>query len=460
MKKFNIILNSILLLLILVIMILIKPLKIISSNGILIILGVLILILLLCIYVYFKINNNKIYLVLNILSSILLISSIFVSIFLTKTVYFINATKNNNQETHSYYLLVLKDNNLNNYKDLKGTIGTNISIPKFIENDINNKFKYYKDETSIESELLNNKLESILVSDVYYTIIKDTNSNFYKKVKVLKIFEETQTIELNNNQKSLIEPFILYLSGIDTVGNIEITSRTDVNILFVVNPKNNKILLLNIPRDYYVMIPGTTGYKDKLTHTGIYGISTSISTIENLLGIEIDYYLRVNFNTVVNLVDAIGGIDIYSDIAFWTSDNNYYFNQGVNHVNGRHALAFSRERYIYQEGDRHRGRNQQEVIKGIIQALTTKEELLINYLNILDNLDGKFQTNFDLNNLGYYVAKQLKDKANWTVDIISLNGIDSFNYTYSCPYQKLYVMEPDFKTVTDAKNEIDKIIIK
>lgn len=463
MKKFNFLCNVILLVLVITIFVSLKTLNFITCEELVIAFVIIGLIGLIVRFMYLKLKLNIVYIVFNIFSVILIIVFGIISIFLLKTCYFVNQSRRANIEVHNYYLLSLKDEDVTDYRKLDGMVGTAVKVPEFIKKDMNADFKSYDNQEVLSLALFNRSVQAILVDDIYYAIMQEVITDFDNKIRVLKVFEETVAIPVSGNDSragdNITSPFILYLSGIDTYGNIEITSRSDVNILLVVNPKVHKVLLLSIPRDYYVKIPNTSGYRDKLTHTGIYGINTSISTIENLLDIEIDYYLRVNFNTVIELINSIGGVDIYSDLDFRTSnDKSCNIKEGINHVNGRCALSFSRERFAYQDGDRHRGRNQQEVIKGIIASITTNEELLTNYLNILDNLSGKFQTNFKLDDLGYYAREQIKNKASWEVNSISLNGADSFGYTYSCPYQELYVMEPDENTINVAKDEIKKIM--
>lgn len=201
---------------------------------------------------------------------------------------------------------------------------------------------------------------------------------------------------------------------------------------------------------------GTSGYKDKLTHAGIYGINMSLETIQDLLDMDINYYVRVNFTTLINLVDAIGGIDIYSDTAFtaWTNPKCIY-RVGNMHLNGECALAFARERYAYQEGDRHRVQNQQDVIKAILNKVLSSTTLITKYASILESLSYSFQTNMPSNKIYELVNMQLDSMPSWEIKNYSLNGADSQNYTYSYSAEKLYVMEPDLETVETAKELID-----
>ena len=222
--------------------------------------------------------------------------------------------------------------------------------------------------------------------------------------------------------------------------------------------KNNKILLVNTPRDYYVRLHGTTGDKDKLTHAGVYGIDMSIKTLEDLYETKIDYYIRVNFNTLVSLVDEIGGIDIYSDQAFTPHTNRkVYVKYGLNHFDGTAALAYARERMTYMDGDRHRGRNQQQVIEAIINKVTKSNDINM-YMKLLKVLENSMQTNMNKKLINGFINIQVKNNYNWTVESTDVTGYDSGNYTYSYPGQYLYVMEPDYDSLNTAKNRIKELL--
>ena len=252
-------------------------------------------------------------------------------------------------------------------------------------------------------------------------------------------------------------PFIVYLSGIDTKGDISKRSRSDMNQLMVVNPQTGKVLLVNTPRDYYVRLAGTTGLKDKLTHAGIYGIDTSVGTMANLYGIDINYWVRVNFTSVTEIVDAVGGVDVYSDIAFTTSSGRFPIVQGMNHLDGAQALAFARERYHVSGGDNTRGKNQQLVIEAILQKVT-QPSVLVNYTSILNAVQGAIQTSMPEDAISAQVKLQLKNNTAWSVETYSVTGSDSYEYTYSASKQKLYVMIPNQASIDTAKQKIAAIL--
>ena len=263
-----------------------------------------------------------------------------------------------------------------------------------------------------------------------------------------KVNEITKDVDVTK------DVFNVYVSGIDSYGNVTDKTRSDVNIILSINPKTNKILMINIPRDYYVELDGT-GQKDKLTHAGIYGVEMSTKTIENLLGIEINYYVKVNYNALINLVDALGGVDVYSKNDF-TSGLNYHFNVGYNHVNGDQALEFVRTRKAFLDGDRVRGENQQAMIQAVIKKACSAS-ILIKYDDILKSLEDSFSTNISTDKIMSLINMQLDSMPSWNIESISLNGSDSYGFTYTYPTQELYVMIPNEETIDEAKNALNAI---
>lgn len=223
-----------------------------------------------------------------------------------------------------------------------------------------------------------------------------------------------------------------------------------------INPNTNEVLLTSIPRDTYVQLSGTTGVKDKLTHAGIYGIDMSKRTIEEFLNIKIDYYVRVNFDSVVAIVDEIGGIELYNDIAF-TRGTRYYA-AGMIHLNGQDALTYARERKLMPEGDVTRGRHQQKVIEAIINKINNNRELLLNYENIMNKLSMFFQTNMETDVFQFYVKKQLDKMPNWNINSISVECTGSNGQTYSMPGWNLYIAIPNDASVNKTSRYINGII--
>lgn len=296
-------------------------------------------------------------------------------------------------------------------------------------------------------EALSKKTTDVSVFNSANTqLAKETNDNFDKTFEVIATF----TIQVKRTaQKAAVadssKPFAIYISGIDTYGEISTVSRSDVNMLAIANPKTQQLLLINTPRDYYVQLHGTTGTKDKLTHAGIYGVDMSRKTLEDLYQIEIPYYVRVNFSSLVSIVDTLGGIEVYSDYDFKS------FHTGYNTLNGKQALEFSRERYSFSEGDRQRGRNQQRVIEAIVAKMSTPGAL-VNYQSLLNSVGGAVQTNIPPAFITSLASSQVQGGKRWSTKSISVDGTGSKGPTYSMGAQQLYIMIPDQTSLQAARN--------
>lgn len=383
---------------------------------------------------------------------------------------FFNKITDSKYQVENYYVVVLDNGTYNNIKDLK-----NDNMGIFVSNTdsykeareklldkVKTKNKDYDDANSLAKDLLKENVDAMFISETYKIALDEEIDNFKNSTKILDTISiKTKNKDIVKDVKVTKEPFNIFVSGIDTYGKISNVSRSDVNMIVTVNPNTHEILLTSIPRDYYVQLNGTTGLKDKLTHAGIYGVDKSVKTLEDLFGMEINYYVRVNFTTLIDIVDVIGGIDVYSDATFvpWT-DRTIKINKGMVHMNGKTALAFSRERHAYREGDRHRVKNQQDVITAIMNKILSSKTIISKYNSLLNTLDGSFQTNMDTKDLTSLIKKQLNDMPKWTITSQSVNGSDSSNYTYSYPKQKLYVMIPDMSTVNEATTKINEVLNK
>lgn len=300
--------------------------------------------------------------------------------------------------------------------------------------------------------------EIIFISNTNYEVMCEETGGFRKQTKI--IYTVTVDIEANDIAKRVDvtkEPFNIYISGIDTFGSINKVARSDVNMIMTVNPVTKEILLTSIPRDSYVALH-TYGAMDKLTHSGIYGVEETVTTVEDWLGIDINYYLRVNFTTLVDIVDIIGGIDVESEYAFSSSVSDYSYVAGTNHLNGESALYFSRERKSLSSGDNERVKNQQRVMKGIINKITTSPVILTKYTQLLDAVGDKMQTNMDDSDMSALVRMQLDDLGGWTIKTNSIEGTGSKGATYSMGSRELYIMIPNEESVTSAQIEINKVL--
>lgn len=409
--------------------------------------------------------KNKFLKVLKILAYIITIILIIIYsvgiVYLNKTRHLFENISIIKEEVTNYYIVVLDTSNYQEPSDLyEKSLAYYETTSKEVLDSIKLSLTYVpiSDVTKLKDKLYNKEVDAILISDIIKNKFEDEDEDFTSNTRILKTIEITKQIEDITKRVSIKNtPFNVLISGIDTYGDISQTSRNDVNIVATINPNTNEILLTSIPRDYYVKLHGTEGYNDKLTHASYYGINMAVTTIEDILDIDINYYVKVNFTTVVDLVNEIGGVDVYADQAInkW---KDCPIKEGYNHLNGNCALKFSRERHSYIDGDRHRGRNQQEVIKAIFTKLTSGSTILTEYTNIINVLDGKFATNIDMNEVTDFIKYELNDLKDYTIINTQLDGYGSMGPTYSYPYQDLWIMIPYEDTITNAKNLINKML--
>lgn len=374
-------------------------------------------------------------------------------------------------EVEHYYVIVNKNSPYSKIEDIVDkdiyTFLLEDDVKGKIQEKVHNEIKIKEDIIGLGNELLENKIDALLLSSSQYDLLSEDIENFKENTKIILTethkIESQATIEDANTKYNIKNgSFNIYISGIDVFGSINKVARSDANMLVTVNLDTHEILLTSIPRDFYVTLHSKKA-KDKLTHSGIYGITETVTTVEDFLGIDINYYVRVNFSTVIKLVDTLGGIDVNSDYAFtvydpWEYKQTYRFNKGNNHLSGEAALAFSRERNAFQDGDNQRVKNQQKVIEAIINKVMNSKTILTKYSSILDAMSGSFNTNIDQNEISNIVKKQLEDMPNWTIKTISLDGKAATRTTYSMGSQELYVTIPDNKSVEDAKNEIKSVM--
>lgn len=403
----------------------------------------------------------------------LLISSILIIVFGVLTFYLNKTTTvfenlDLDYKTYNYSVVVLNNSNYKKIKDLKNKkVGyydeeseENTKSLNKLNNKINTKLIDEDDIHDLKDDLLSNEIDAILIEKSYLDILNENilsdNTSFKEKIK--EIYEFTIQVKIEDVAKDLNvtkEPFNIYISGIDTYGEISSVSRSDVNMLVTINPSTNQVLLTSIPRDYYVKLYNKNGYKDKITHAGLYGVETSIKTVENLLDTEINYYAKVNFSSLIDIVNAIEGVSVYSEYEF-TSIDNLHYEKGYNELNGEQALSFARERKAFAIGDRQRVKNQQALLNAIIDKCLSPS-IIKNYSKLLDSVQKSLVTNMKMNRITSLVKMQLTNNYNWNIISNSLNGIDANNYTYSAPNTKVYVMSPVNQSVEYAIALIKKV---
>ena len=306
-------------------------------------------------------------------------------------------------------------------------------------------------------------VDAMILNVAYVDVIRDQKGyeDFSDRTKTLYDHEVKTSVAQENTQDTrdiTKDPFIIYISGSDTRNLKLATSRSDVNILAVVNPASKQVLLLNTPRDYYVETTVSGGMRDKLTHCGIYGIDCSMGTLTNLYEENVDYYVQINFNGFETLIDAIGGITVEAEKSFRTSEGGYYISQGTNQLSGAVALSYVRERKSFADGDNARGRHQMQAIEAIIKKVSSGTTVLNNYSAILSSMEGMFSTNMSSSEISALVRMQLTDMASWNVKSFAVTGTGSSQETYSMPTKRSYVMIPDESQIDYARKLVDKVI--
>lgn len=376
----------------------------------------------------------------------------------------LNATSN--YSNYSMSIAVLADSpidNISQVTSVTGPTGTDKDNIQQLMNDL--KATQNKELTVEESSsylaayknLLAGDTKAIILNSVFENLIEQEYPGHAKKIKKIYTKELTKTVEAPKLSQS--KAFNIYISGIDTYGPISSVSRSDVNIIMTVNQETKKILLTTTPRDSYVPIAdGGSNQKDKLTHAGIYGVDASIHTLENLYGIDLNYYARLNFTSFLKLIDLLGGVDVYNDQDFTSLHGNYHFPVGNVHLNSEQALGFVRERYSLTNGDGDRGRNQQKVISAIIQKLTSAEALK-NFDGIMQGLQDSVQTNMPPETMVSLANAQLASGGKYTVITRDLKGTGRMDLpSYAMPDSNLYMLEVDPNSLEALKTEIKDIM--
>lgn len=346
-----------------------------------------------------------------------------------------------------YSLAFDEENTLNAIEDIEQKLGKELK-----------KEKYDQPSDAVEA-FYNEEVDALILSESYASIIEDQDeyADFAEETKLVYEYK-IETSRDNGRTKRDLNAFVIYISGSDTRSKTLDVSRSDVNIMMVVNTDTKEILLLNTPRDYYVPIylkSNINNKCDKLTHCGIYGVDCSMDTLTNLYDMDIDHYAQINFTGFETLIDAIGGVYVESDTAF--TAGRYSFIKGMNYLGGEEALVFARDRHHQSGGDNGRGSNQMKIISAVIDKLSTGT-ILKNYHEILASLDGMFVTDLTSGDISTLVRKQLNDMKSWDIHSYSVRGTGASNTTFSMPNTTAYVMTPDKATVEHATELMNKVL--
>ena len=381
-------------------------------------------------------------------------------------------SKNSKISTDDYNIYVLKEDkaeSLNDMKKYKFGEVSNYDVDDMhtvvltIEDSVKNTIKVnkYDDVAKLAEALLDKKCQAIIADDSLVNMIVEAGdktdddknngpfADFRSKVKVIK------SITVKNELANIDDPgninnrcFNVYLSGIDTGGDVTNKSQSDVNIILSINPMKNQIAVVSTPSDYYLPLSISGTDKDKLCYGGNYGIDVSMKTLSMFYNTDIDYYVRMNFTGFKEIIDELGGIDVESDYAFET--HGYKFVKGVNkNLNGNAALWFARERESFKKGDVSRSKNQMKVIEAVIEK-TSSRSILNDYKDILKNISESFQTNMSISTMKELVKMQVSKGSSWNIKLYSVSGSNGVRTTYSIPSLSQHVLLPNNKTVKKA----------
>ena len=363
-------------------------------------------------------------------------------------------------QTNRISLYVLDESSYQELDDLKNqSIEANINDEHMSDaiDALNKKVKLsiqgQEDYVQMSNDLYDQKTAGIYMNEAQSALFDEIHEDFHEKTRILYTYEITEQVEDFSKDGSVTQnAFNIFISGIDTTGPVSTVSRSDVNMIVTVNPQSKKILMTSIPRDYYVTL-ANKGKKDKLTHAGLAGVENSVKTLENFLNIDINYYARVNFTSLIQMVDALGGIEVYSD----QDIPKLGIHEGINQMDGKKALSFSRERYSYKSGDNHRVQNQQKVLEAMLNKMMSPA-IITNYSSILDHIDGCFETNMTSDEITSLIKMQLSDMSSWDIQQIQLQGHGAMltGGAYM-PGNRLYYMIPDEDSVSQCVAQIKEV---
>lgn len=453
------------------------------------VISAMLLVFLLLVYLLVRKARKKIRFIIGVVLSVLILAVLGTgSLYIYKTVSALDTITGVNKDVTKINVYVKEDDPAQKLADASGyTFGILSELDRDNTDQALQQMYYelgsdvqtneYSGLSELADSLNNGTTGAIILNQAYLDVLDemDNYSSFSSQLREIaslqvetvvqrktpQVTEATgSTTETSDNSSAdaavTDEVYTIYVSGIDTRGEMTASSRSDVNIILTVNTRTKQILMISTPRDYFVPLSISNGVPDKLTHAGIYGVNVSMDTLNMLYDININYYFRLNFAGFEKIIDALGGITVNSDYEFDSQNTKgYHFNKGENHLNGEQALVFTRERYAFKEGDRQRGRDQMAVIQGVVDK-ATQPAFLKNYLSVMDSLDGCFETNVPYDIIASLVRRQLDEGGSWQVLSYSADGTGDTQKPYSMS-QKAYVMIPDQTTVDKAKTLMKKV---
>lgn len=411
--------------------------------------------------------------VFSLFAILIMIFEILMLLFGTKTLKFLSSITDTGYRVESFGVYVLDSSSIKDIKELDNKSiyylnhddNKNIKEAlKKLDKEIDFKENSKDNASSLVDELINKSADAILMDTSYEVLLEEEYGEKYKQIRLIETIDIVDVVDTIKSDVDITkEPFVVYISGIDTSGNVASKARSDVNMLVAVNPTTKNILMVNTPRDYYVTLNGKNK-KDKLTHAGLYGVEESVGTLSKLYDTDIDYYVRINFTSFVRIVDELGGIKVNVPLHFCEQNSKrskapndlICLNKGVQNLNGEQALALARHRKTLPTGDRGRGENQMLVLEAIInKAMSPK--IISKYSSLIDALKGRISTNMTSNEIIKFAKKQVNNLDAWKYTTLSAKGNDSSGICYATGAGRAYVMEQDETSVNEIKTALDRL---
>lgn len=414
-----------------------------------------------------------------IVTFLLVIALVFSASNVSRFMSIIKKVTGADSETHTVHIVVMDSSPYESVIDLEEyNFGVNYELDRLNidratdliekEESFSPQIRNFSAYEDLIAALYSETVEAIIISDAHMVLFEESHENYKSETRIIKSYSFVDVVAGQKQDINVLkDTFSIFVSGIDTYGTINSVSRSDVNMIVTVNPITHQILLTSIPRDYYVKLH-TFGKMDKLTHAGIHGVNESMKTLEDLLNensgssndatseIDIDYYLRVNFTSVIDIVDALGGVSVYSQYSF-KSGAGPAFEKGMNHISGQEALAFVRERYNLPNGDFDRIKNQQALITGVINKVLSPS-IITNFNDFLGSVGEGFEFSMSDRNLNKLIKLQLDTMGSWEILNIQMSGTGSTSTeTFAYPGRALYVTQPNYESVTRAATLIQKM---
>lgn len=372
----------------------------------------------------------------------------------------------NNFQKRAISVIVLKDSMIKNEKQIPehqlGYMSTldektmNYSIEEIEKNVGKIQVKDCKDIKTLIDAFYQKEIDAIILDEAFRKLVENEKESFSEDTRVVYQITKNENSVTAKEVDVTQKPFLVYISGIDEYGELATVSRSDVNMLVALNPVTKQVLLLSIPRDTYFPLH-TSGQYDKFTHAGLYGLEESIATLQDMLNEDINYYAKTNFTTFVDIVDAIGGVEVYSPVSFTTVKGKYEIKEGMNQLNAKQALSFVRERKAFADGDFARGRNQQRMISAIVKKICSPV-ILTSFSSILDTVSRSVETNMSSSQINALIQMQLSDMPSWDIQSYQIIGTPDNQPCYSVGGASASVIVPDEQSLKEATQYIDQLV--